>query len=394
MAQYVYSGIVLSYERMQPDGSNIVHTANPNSTLDYLDEQLGKIPLADQIKVSGLDRFVVSYQPHTVIPEGTPIFDGRNNAAFPVLDQQAYNAGSGGVSDGNTNVVIRLFDGMSTIEGQQYLYAFDPAEAETATGNQQSTMQCDYAISGETLRFTKDYGQSWIESDLTEEELAETLEFYRNGLLLPPESLFVSADAELPIAFFFGGAPTLKMTFDDGASWTTVPLSSAAEFGRAITKRAIGFTSPDFAYAALGTDWSMGAGEHKLCYFSFDGGTSWTEKELPLTMTSSTLADIAMADERNGIVALNDGMDGSYPVLYATSDTGDTWHSVQLPYGDLPPKVQYLSTIDSLVYEDGWYLMTLGQGNSGTAKASFASADLFGPWKLAETFDETIHLVG
>lgn len=394
VAVYSYADRSLTYDPPDRSGSNLVHTPNPNSTLGYLSEQLQKIPLAEQISASGLDRFVLHYQPHTLIDENTPIFDGRGEKPFPVLDAARYNAGDGGTSDGNTNVVVRLHDGWSTVDGQQYLYVFDPVDAETAQGNPTATMQCDYAISGGTLKFTKTYGQRWIESDLTEAELAETLDFYRNSLYLPPASVFVSADDDLPIAYFYGGAPTLKLTFDEGTTWSTVPLATAAEYGRAVTKRAIGFVSPRFGYAALGTDWSMGSGEHKLCYFSYDGGQTWTSKELPLTMTSSTLEDMAMADEQHGVIAFSSGLDGSYPVLYATADTGDAWNPIELPYESLPVEIQYLSNIDSLSYRDGLFSLVMGQGDSGTMKAIFTAADLLGPWQLSETAEGTIHTVG
>ncbi|WP_303202022.1 WD40/YVTN/BNR-like repeat-containing protein [Raoultibacter timonensis] len=394
VAVYSYADRSLTYDPPAQNGSSLVNTPNPNSTLDYLSEQLKRIPLADQISASGLERFVLQYRPHTLIDENTPIFDGRGKDSFPILDTARYNAGEGGTSDGNTNVVFRLYNGWSTVEGQQYLYVFDPLEAETAEGDPVAIMQCDYAISGGTLKFTKTHGQRWIESDLTETELAETLDFYRSGLYLPPASVFISPDDSLPIAYFYGGAPTLKLTFDEGETWSTVPLATAAEYGRAVTKRAIGFVSPQFGYAALGTDWSMGAGEHKMCYFTFDGGQTWSAKGLPLTMTSSTLEDMAMVDERQGVVALSSGLDGSYPLLYATADTGDTWNSIELPYESLPPEIQYLSNVDGISYRDGSFFLVMGQGDTGTMKATFTATDLVGPWQILEITEETIHNVG
>lgn len=394
LAGYTYADKKLSYNPPVPSASEIVSEWNPNSTIEYLDAQIKQIPLTEQIKISGLDRYVLEYQPYTIIENGVPIFDGRTNTAFPVLSKEDYNAGVGGVSDGKTNIVFRLYDGQSIAMGQQYLYVFTPVDAEATVGNRLSTMQCDYYINNGSLKFTRDYGESWMDADITKGELDATMEFYRNRLALPPQSVFIAVDPALPIAYFYGVDPILKISFDDGASWAAAPFPTATEFGRQITKRSIGFTSPEFGYVGLGTDWSMGAGENKMSYFTFDGGRNWTDKSLPLAGTSNTLKDMAMADEKRGIVALDAGMDTNFPLLYATVDTGDSWQEIQLPYEDLPQEVQYLSDIDSLTYEDGIFTLILGQNDSGTVKATFTSTDINEGWEYTEMTKKNIHTVG
>lgn len=394
LAGYTYDHRKLSYSPPAPDNLDLVPTENPNSSIPYLDTLVRKIPLRKQIKLSGLERYEIQYQPYTVIEKGTPIFDGRNSTAFEPLSQADYNAGRAGVSDGKTNVVFRLYDGQSIAAGQQYLYVFAPIAPEAAVGNQLSTMQCDYYINNGTLQFTRNYGQDWLKADITKGELDATMEFYRNNLSLPPESLFISADTALPIAYFYGENPILKLSADSGVSWDTIPFPATEAFGRPITKRAVGFVTAQFGYAALGTDWSMGGGEHKMCYFTSDGGQSWTDQALPLTPSSSTLMDMAMADEHNGMVALDAGMDKYFPLLYVTADTGSTWQEIKLPYDSLPQEIDYLSSLDSLTYVQGKFTLTLGQGDSGTAKATFTAANIGGAWEFEETGSETIHTVG
>lgn len=256
------------------------------------------------------------------------------------------------------------------------------------------TPVCDYRISGGRLALTRDHGQTWIDADATAEEVEETLEFYRNGLFLPPSSVFISTDRSLPVAYFSGGSPLLHLTADDGAQWTRIPFPTAAEFGRAITRRVIGFATPDFGYAALGTDWSMGAGEHKMCYFSYDGGLTWEEKELPLTMTSHTLAGLAMADESRGIAAFDTDASEAYPVVSATADAGDTWAEIALPFDEVPVEVGFLSDVKGLSFEQGTFTLALGQGNQGTRRALFEAEDVQGPWRFAGIDEVPIHLVG
>jgi hypothetical protein len=394
LVNYRYSDRKLSYNPPTLDNLSLVRQENPNGTLDYLGEQIKKIPFSEQIEKSGLSQYAIRYQPYTMLEKDTPVFDERSGAPFAVLGPEDYNAGGGGFSDGETNVVFLLYDGQSMVDGQMYWYVFEPVEPALAVGNPEVFMECDYYISNGRLQFRRNYGQDVIDADITADELSETMDFYRNGPYLPPESLFISADVALPIAYFYGAAPMLKISADNGSTWSAVPFPSAKEFGRSVTKRAVGFVTPQFGYVALGTDWSMGGGENKRCYFTFDGGESWTDKALPLAGTSRTLSDFAMADEENGVVALNEGMEGNFPLLYGTTDTGDTWEEIRLPYEALPREVQYLTYIDSLVYENGKFVLTLGQGDSGTIKAVFTAADINSTWEYVEAHNATIHSIG
>lgn len=395
LAGYSYADEKLTYQSPAVSKTLIVYTYNVNSSLNYLDEELKKIPLKKQLKVSGLSSYKIRYAPFTLIESGTPIFDGRDGDTFPVLKKKDYNAGQGGISDGNTNVVFRLYDGASVATGQQYLYVCKPLDAATAIGNQQYNMECDYYINNGTLKFSRNYGADWINTDITEEDLNTTLEFYRNGFSLPPQSIFLSADESLPIAFFYGGNPVLAISSDNGEVWSHIDIfPKASDYGRSITKRAVGFVTSEFGYAALGTDWSMGAGENKMCYFTFDGGQTWTEKPLPLAGMNRTLNDIAMANEKAGAVALDGGADVYFPLLYVTEDTGDNWTEIELPFDQLPREIQYLSDIESLIFADGVYTLTLGQGDWGTVKATFTTTDLTGTWQYTGYKNSSVHTVG
>jgi hypothetical protein len=394
MAGYVYSSDKLVYTKPQIVTDMLVNKLNVNSTFTYLDEQIRKIPFKEQIKLSGLDRYVIRYQPYTQIESGTPIFDGRTNRAFTVLTKEDYIQGKGGLSDGKTSVVFRLYDGTSIATGQQYLYVCKPIEQESAVGDQLSTMECDYYINQGKLKFTRDYGESWIEADITEDELTSTMDFYRDNLSLPIESLFISPDKALPIAYFYAKIPKLKILQTGAEAWKTLDFPTAADFGREITKRAVGFIDPSFGYAALGTDWSMGGGENKMCYFTADGGDTWTEKPLPMQGTSKALIDIYMADEKTGVVSLDGGSDVYFPLTFITENTGDEWTQIELPYTDLPREIQYLSDIVSFEYSDGKYSLALGQEDDGVYKAVFVSDSLTSGWRLTKTYKSTIHTVG
>lgn len=394
LAGYTYASDKLTYSAPKKTSNMLVHTLNPNSTVNYLDEQLRKIPLKQQIKASNLKHYVLCFQPYTQIESGTPILDGRNNTPFPVLTREEYNNGKGGVSDGKTNVVFRLYDGTSIATGQQYLYVFEPLEKETATGNQLSHMECDYYINQGTLKITRDYGESWIDAGITKEELGSTMKFYRNNLAIPPQSIYISSDKTMPVAYFYGKNPKLKILPNNTNVWKTMDFPTAEDFGREITKRAVGFVTPDFGYAALGTDWSMGGGENKMCYFTSDGGVTWDEKSLPMQGTSNMLIDLCMANEKEGAVSLVAGMDADFPMIYVTADTANEWTQIELPFSDMPEEVQYLADIESFEYSDGTYTLTLGQEDDGTNKAVFTSGNLVSGWKFSKAYQASVHTVG
>ncbi|SCJ38488.1 Uncharacterized protein related to plant photosystem II stability/assembly factor [Anaerotruncus sp. 2789STDY5834896] len=394
---YLYRDKTITYTETTSAklGQQLAFFYDQNATLSYLDGLLKQIPIKKQIAVSGLSRYFVGYRPHTVVQQGNPIFDLRAGDAPQVLGPQDYADGKGGVSDGKTSVVITLYDGSSMVSGQLFQYVFAPADADTALGDRTSHMQCDYMITGGQLRFSYDYGSTWVPAPITEQELKETMDFYQDRLALPSTSLFMPVDPALPTAYFWGKTPVLTISTGQGGSWQNVQLPLSDSFERSINKRAVGFVSSSFGWAALGTDWSMGGGEHKACYFTRDGGQSWEEKALPMQGSSRYLRDMAMATEQVGAVALDAGNDVYYPLLFVTDDTGDSWAQIELPYDQIPTeKVQYLTDIDSFQYAGGQYTLVLGQGDAANAKVTFTSTDLHGGWKLQGWDRAAIHTVG
>lgn len=389
-AGYTYRGHTLTYTPPVPDHLALVRTLDQNRALGYLSAQLTALPLRQELSLCGLPHYVLRYQPETIIDAGAPIFDCRGGSC-QALGPEDYNAGKGGVSDGATSVVFRLYNGESIAVGQQYLFVCRPTDASAAVGVRESTMQCDYYINGKNeLQFTRDYGQSWLPCDLTPANVEETLSYYRS-ISLPVGSWFLSPDERLPIAVFYGGNPILHLSGDNGANWEDIPFPTAADFGRDITRRFVGFLTPKFGWAALGTDWSMGAGEGKRCYFTADGGKTWAEKALPLQNSPRTLTGFAMADEKNGVMALDAE---SFPLLYATADSGASWQEADISFDGLPEKVQYLTSVDSLTLADSVYTLTLGQGNAGIIKAAFTASSPLGPWTFSGASEGAVHTVG
>lgn len=389
---YTYSKNNLSYVEPTNDNLELVIEYDENSNIEYISKCIKKIPLKEQIEMSNLDSYVIRYQPNIIIKEGNPIFDMRIEEK-EALSKEDYDLGKGGISSGNTNVVIRLYDGVSLVSEEQYLYVFNVLDTE-AQNNPNNMMDADYYINNGILKFTRDYGKTWIDTDITKEQLEETLEFHRNSLALPANSWFMTQNMYLPIAYFYGEEPTLKLSLDNGSSWEKIEFRKNEEFGNYITRRVVGFTTKNVGYVALGTDWSMALGENKKMYLTKDSGKTWEERQLPLTGTSSTLVDLCMYDENNGVLILDNGVDVNFPLIYATNNSGKSWYEVELSYFNLPDEITYLVDIDSITKENNEYVITLGQGELGTLKAVFKTYNLINPWNFSKTMRKNIHTVG
>lgn len=389
---YTYTKNKLTYNIQENDNLSVVIEYDKNSDIEYISNCIKKIPLKEQIKKSNLTSYVVRYVPNTIIESGKPIFDMRTGEKA-VLNKEDYDAGKGGISDGNTNVVIRLCDGVSMISEEQYLYVFS-ATHTSLSGNPNYMMETDYYIDNKgKLKFTRDYGRTWINADISKGELDDTLEFY-NSLSLTPNSWFMSKNESLPIAYFYGRSPILKISLDNGTTWKQANIDTNGKFVNYITKRVIGFTSKNFGYVALGTDYSKYYGESKKMYLTYDSGKTWEERELPLNNSANTLVDLCMYDENTGVLILDNTSDVNFPIIYATKDGGKDWQEVKFSYFNFPDEIQYIVDIDSITKENEDYILTLGQGEKGTLKAVFSTRDLFSPWLFNKTLKKNIHTVG
>ena len=389
---YTYTKNKLTYNIQENDNLSVVIEYDKNSDIEYISNCIKKIPLKEQIKKSNLTSYVVRYDPNTVIESGKPIFDMKKGIK-KALNKKDYDAGKGGISDGNTNVVIRLYDGVSMVSEEQYLYIFN-ATHTSSSGNPNYMMETDYYIDNKgKLKFTRDYGRTWINADISKEELDDTLEFY-NSLSLTPNSWFMSKNENLPIAYFYGRSPILKISLDNGTTWKQANIDTNGKFVNYITKRVIGFTSKNFGYVALGTDYSKYYGESKKMYLTYDSGKTWEERELPLNNSANTLVDLCMYDENTGVLILDNTSDVNFPIIYATKDGGKNWQEVKFSYFNFPDEIQYIVDIDSLTKENEDYILTLGQGEKGTLKAVFSTRDLFSPWLFNKTLKKNIHTVG
>ena len=254
-------------------------------------------------------------------------------------------------------------------------------------------METDYYINNGVLKFTRDYGNTWIEADASKEEINETLSFYRSLSLLP-HSYTISTNELIPIAYFYGEKPKLKISVDNGKTWTSQEfILSNLEYPKTITKRVVRFVDQNFGYVALGTDYSMGTGEEKALFITNDSGNSWEKIGLPEICTRKTLVDLYMLDNKTGILALHNPVSNEFPLLYQTTSGGESWTKMIYDIKEIPNNIQYLSTIENIVKESDGYEITFGQGDSGNIRVIFKTSDMI-TLKFVEQTTENIHTVG
>ena len=359
--------------------------------IKYLSNPIKKIPFREQIKLSNLRFYEVSIQSNQKFSEVTNVFDMRDNKKIKALTLDDYEAGKGGTITPGIYLVITLSDGSSVTADEMYKYIFDNVDGDIKRIDY--TMETDYYINGKNqLLFTRDYGNNWIETDLSSDQVKETLNFYRD-ISLQNSSWFISVNELIPIAYFYGEQPKLKISTDNGITWSEKNFDIINnDMFKDITHRIVGFNDQNFGYVALGTDWTMGSGEFKKAYLTKNSGKDWESIDLPENCTNKTLIDFIMYDENNGIVLLNNNQENEFPYMYITKDKGNFWERVEYAH-KIPKEVVYISNIDFIEKKDNEYIITLSQGDSSTTKVKLISSDLIN-WTYDSTFTSNIHTVG
>ena len=369
----------------------LVNEYSKSLNIKYISEKLKMIPYKEQIKLSNLNYYKVSLYPNQKFTSSTSVYDMRDNKEIKALTLSDYKSGKGGTVASGIYLIVTLNDGSSIIADETYRYVFDNVDGDIKKTD--FSMETDYYINPKNkLLFTRDYGNTWIETDLSSDDVKETLNFYRD-ISLQNGSWFISTNELIPIAYFYGEKPKLKISNDNGKTWDEKSFDIVEEATyKEITTRVVGFSNQNFGYVALGTDWTMGSGEFKKAYITINGGKTWDNIELPEETTSKTLKDFIMYDENTGIVLLNNSQELEFPYMYITKDKGTSWEKVDYIHKN-PKEVVYISNIDYIEMKDNKYIITLSQGDSATTKVKLKSSDLIN-WSYDSTFTSNIHTVG
>lgn len=401
LGQYIYKDRKLNYyfEKTEDCKSVLDCDANKKIVIDYskslnikyLTNIFKNIPFKEQIRLSNLKYYNVSLLHNSTINEKTSVFDIRDNKKVKAISFSDYKAGLSGSIDGGIYSMIILSDGTSTVAPETYKYVFDNVDGDVKKVD--FSMETDYYINAKSeLLFTRDYGKSWIKADSTPSQIKDTLSFYRD-ISLKNGSWFISKNDLIPIAYFYGENPKLKISNDNGKSWYEREFKLFDDdFSKSITKRIVGFTNQNFGYVALGTDWSMGSGEQKKAFITKNGGIDWKPIDLPENCSSKTLIDYIMYDSKIAILFLNNNKQNEFPLMYITKNGGSNWKKVDY-LNSVKNNISYLSNIDNIQKENGSYVLTLSQGDSSTSKIKIESSNLE-KWDFNSKFTSNIHTVG
>lgn len=396
---YIYNNKNLQFGYESKDDCKTINTCEINKKLvqeyskslniKYLSEQIKKIPIKKQIRLSNLRFYELEVYPNHKLSENTNAIDMRDNKEVKAFTINDYKSGSGGTVTSGIYSIIALSDGNGASE--VYKYVFDNVDGDIKKSDY--SMETDYYINSKNeLLFTRNYGNNWIKTDLSPKDVKDTLNFYRD-ISLQNGSWFISTNELVPIAYFYGEYPKLKISTDNGISWNEKSFDFInGDMHKSITHRIVGFNNQNFGYVALGTDWTMGTGESKKAYITNNSGNDWEPMKLPETSSSKTLEDFIMYDENTGIVLLYNRDQNEFPYMYITNDRGKTWKNVEY-IDQIPNEVVYISNIDLMEKKDNKYIITLSQGDSATTKVKLKSSDLIN-WEYVSTFTSNIHTVG
>jgi len=380
--QYNHSDGLLYF--LEPDENDTSELYNANNDLEFLDSQIKRLPLEQQISMLDFPRYVISYTGITSVGTDEPIIDGREGNEFQVLTFVEYENCEGGISDGKSEVEFRLYDGVSNISRNSIHYICDYADKETL--HSEYLMECDHYVSDNKIYFTRDYGETWIEADISEEEMAETLN--NNQSVVTRDSYSISTDSDT-IAFLYGAEPRLRISFDNGETWEDRIFDLEKFYDLFVTKRIIRFFDENNGYAGLGTNWSMGTGEAKYCMMTNDGGLTWQERELPENLSSNVLTGLYFIDSDMEVGALSlrhQDDEFCYPNLYLTNDGGKNWVEITTDWASIPAEQNNLKKIYSLSIVDGEYVMEIGSDN---LRVKLSSSSLDGKWSYVSTEEPT-----
>lgn len=383
--RYVHSDGLLYVT--EPEADNISGSSTPynaNNDLKFLDSQIKRLQLEQQISLLDFPEYVISFTGISMVEKDNPIMNGRNGHEFPILTFEEYENCEGGISDGKWAVEFQLYDGVSVISENSMYYICDYADKDTLHSDY--IMECDYYVNDNKIYFTRDYGETWIEADISEEDMAETLAINYNGAIIPEDSYSINTNSDT-IAFIYGEKPRLRISFDIGETWEDRTFDLEKFYFLSINKRIVHFFNQNNGYVGLGTSWSMGTGEMKYCMMTNDGGLTWQEKQLPENVSSNILTGLYFidADMEAGAVSLRHQDDDlCYPKLYLTVDGGENWVEITTDWEQIPTEPHNLQKLYSLSIVDGEYVMVIGSKNF---RFKLSSTSLDGQWSYVEEVD-------
>jgi photosystem II stability/assembly factor-like uncharacterized protein len=242
-----------------------------------------------------------------------------------------------------------------------------------------------YRIENNTLSVTYDNGESWTDVPV---EIGQLFEGDYNG---PENELLEDSYIITPerTAFIVGGFQNVSIlqSTDQGATWDEVQVPSPFQ---AIRVRIIDFVSEEVGFLILTGDRTM-SWEGNRIFKTEDGGATWNEiggVDSERQVTSGGFIDESLGFVSFGSISINENPPA--PDLYRTADGGESWDQVEVP---IPAEYEGIFTVAEVPTFDGTQgTLLVNQGpngdyQGGNVMARFISVDDGATWSFANLVD-------
>lgn len=232
-----------------------------------------------------------------------------------------------------------------------------------------TTESIAYALQDGELHITYDDGVTWTKVPVVSEQLFAG-EYNGNKQELIDGSFRLKSDHAI---FLTIEGSSLYMTYsvDQGDTWEEAVVTDETS---GVRFRKVDFLTDTFGYVVF-THGRVMAEEGTQVFITNDGGATW-EKTADLGVTRM-LADGAFIDETTGFLSFGT-ISPEYPTLYVTDDAGETWTEAHI---DVPEHYEDIFLVAEIPERiDGELHMFVHQGPNGDylgghIKGEFVSTD-------------------
>ncbi|MFJ5716334.1 WD40/YVTN/BNR-like repeat-containing protein [Neobacillus sp. NPDC093127] len=240
----------------------------------------------------------------------------------------------------------------------------------------------EYSLQYDYLKITFDKGETWKTVPIAKDKLFEG-EYSGNKQELIEKSYILSKNR---IAFLYSDGPDwsakkiiLKYSLDQGDHWQDAVVT---EQYPSLRFRKVDFLNENFGYVILTGDRTVSQ-EMSNVYVTHDGGKSW--KETNPTNVTRLIKDGGFVDEHTGFLS-SGFINPEEPDLNVTQDGGDSWVSASIPIPDQYNKI--FVTAELPFKEEDHLAVLINQGPSGDyqggkVKGKFLSKDNGLTWEFS-----------
>ncbi|MFJ7726661.1 oxidoreductase [Neobacillus sp. NPDC097160] len=240
----------------------------------------------------------------------------------------------------------------------------------------------DYSFQNDELKITFDKGNTWTTVPIVREQLFEG-EYSGNKGELIENSFILSKNRA---AFLYSDGPDLsskkiilKYSLDQGKYWQDAVVT---EQYPALRFRKINFLNENFGYVILSGDRTVSQ-EMSNVYVTHDGGRSWRETN-PSNVTM-LIKDGGFVNENTGFLSYG-YINPEEPDLYVTEDGGNSWVKATI---NIPDQYRQIFVTAEMPFKEEDHLAVLinqgpnGDYEGGKVKGKFLSNNNGKTWEFS-----------